>query len=373
MINKKTVYTIPLVLIVFVFSSIVWFCAIKAILTDGIYGTPDNDGVVLHAKQFVGEVYHDTNYWGTLIPNRERVCQIDAWLSFTVTKNVYSEQVLFGKNRWLFYQAEETFRDYEGKNFYSEKELKELLQSTQAFEKLLDDKSVEFALLVAPNKEHLYREMVPSIYQYSEISRTDLLIEYLTENKICAINVFDALESYKNRYPLYYRYDTHWNQLGAYVGVSEIMKRWDLELTPLEKRTISSEPNADGETDCRDDLAMMSGLQLTFQDEMYYTVDGTFQPDWKAFNANEDGLTHFTNPDAMYNDTVFLIGDSFRKAMIPVLREQFADVFVVHRSSFQTKYLNEVSPDYVIVEYVERYSGQSKELGTWANEMEGMN
>jgi hypothetical protein len=42
--------------------------------------------------------------------------------------------------------------------------------------------------------------------------------------------------------------------------------------------------------------------------------------------------------------------------MIPSLRETFSDVYVVHRSYYTADLLDEIEPEYLIAEYVERYS-----------------
>ena len=58
----------------------------------------------------------------------------------------------------------------------------------------------------------------------------------------------------------------------------------------------------------------------------------------------------------MRKEIVLLVGDSFRTSMIPALSKVFSDVYVLHRSFYNAIMLDEIDPDYVIVEYVERYS-----------------
>lgn len=101
----------------------------------------------------------------------------------------------------------------------------------------------------------------------------------------------------------------------------------------------------------------MLGLRWVFNDEKEYKVDGTVDIEWERFaNEQADGMSHFKNDNAMICGVVFLIGDSFRTSMVPLLGETFSDVYVVHRNSYEPEMFNEVSPDYLILEYVERYS-----------------
>ena len=73
-------------------------------------------------------------------------------------------------------------------------------------------------------------------------------------------------------------------------------------------------------------------------------------------------VSHYTNEKALLAKKIFLIGDSFRTAMIPALSEVFQEVYVIHRSDYTPEMLETVSPDYVVVEYVERYVGQMKDF-----------
>lgn len=60
--------------------------------------------------------------------------------------------------------------------------------------------------------------------------------------------------------------------------------------------------------------------------------------------------------------SVLLVGDSFRTAMIPAMQETFSDVCVIHRSCRTPNLLDEINPEYVIMEYVERYSQSMGEM-----------
>ena len=46
------------------------------------------------------------------------------------------------------------------------------------------------------------------------------------------------------------------------------------------------------------------------------------------------------------------------KSQAPSLCEIFSDVYVIHRSYYRTALLDEINPDYLIAEYVERYSSK---------------
>ena len=73
-------------------------------------------------------------------------------------------------------------------------------------------------------------------------------------------------------------------------------------------------------------------------------------------------MSYFKNENALISKKIFLVGDSFRTSMIPVLRKIFAEVYVVHRDCYTAKMIDEIKPEYLMVEYVERYSSELKKL-----------
>jgi hypothetical protein len=96
-----------------------------------------------------------------------------------------------------------------------------------------------------------------------------------------------------------------------------------------------------------------------FNDEMEYEVEGTATMNWKEYEEelDDNAVQYFYNSEAQINAKLLLVGDSFRTSMIPSLRETFSDVYVVQRTSCSAKILEEIAPDYMIAEYVERLSG----------------
>ena len=297
------------------------------------------------------KVYKDTN-----------LSKIDSLATYYATKEIISIQVLSGKDRWLFYKSTtdgNPIADYEGKNIYTLNEMEEILENVSEVQQKLQKRGIQFSLLVAPNKENIYSEFMPDNYIHSETSRTDILIDYLEKNGINVISPKQKMLDQKNKEQLYYSYDTHWNQLGAYLGVRELLINWGIFLPELSDRTISCEPLKGHYHYCaEDDLAKMIGLLGVFDDEIEYKIERTPSIDWQKYEKEQtaEEVSFFFNPHAVRKEIVLLVGDSFRTSMIPALSEVFSDVYVLHRSFYNASMLDEIDPDYVIVEYVERYS-----------------
>lgn len=292
---------------------------------------------------------------------RKDLSKMDTRVSYYLTKEVYAVQVLSGKGKWLFYKTKtdgDPIADYEGTNLYTEETMEKKAQSVLAFQKKLADRGTKLAMLVVPNKEQIYSEYMPDTYVHAEKSRSDLLIEYLSQKGVNIVSPKKDLLDIHMSQQIYYYYDTHWNQLGAYIGVRNALASWGISMPDLSERTYSSRNLYGNFHYCgQDDLARMVGLRDVLTDEIEYEVDGTVLMDWPTFEAQQSHkkVSHLVNENAPVKKSVFLIGDSFRPAMVPALREQFSDVYVILQDFYTPDMFDEINPDYLLLEYSERY------------------
>lgn len=305
------------------------------------------------------------NFWYVSICRENEWSGIDSAVTYVVTGEISSSQVLLGKEGWLFYKSEfdnDPIGDYEGTKQFTQDELQTIGQHVLRVKEALDEKGIHFTILLCPNKENVYAGYMPENYIHVEKARTDRLAAYLENEGVFVVNLKEDMIRQGGSYPLYYFYDTHWNQLGGYVGTENLLRSWGIAFPKLDEREIRSTRLWDCvNRECQDDLAKLTRLQFVFDDEWEYVVEGTFVVDWSEIE--NEGYLCFKNPEAVREDKILLVGDSFRRAMLPSLCEEFREVYVVHRKSYEAGMLDEISPDYVIAEYVERYSGELLEIG----------
>jgi hypothetical protein len=289
---------------------------------------------------------------------------IDSVSGYLILGEVISDQVIGGSDRWLFYKSSsdaDPIGDYEGTNLYTEQEMQEMTNSVLDTQKKMQDLGIKFAMVVAPNKENIYSEYMPVTYHHADVSATDILIDHMKENGVNVISPKDDLLKAHHTDQIYYPYDSHWNQPGAYIAVKDVLSFWDLPMPDLSEREISSKPlHLNYHDSGEDDLALIANIRPFLTDELEYEVEGTVPMDWNTFTLEQlSGAVSFFHNDQAVNDAAILLaGDSFRHSMVPALREQFSDVYVVHRSYYRDGIIDEIKPDYVIFEYVERYSGE---------------
>lgn len=358
--------TVVIIMLVFVFSFLCWRQFFQNI--DGLIFTAHEDETL--SKSEIFDEYIDTldSAWYDKIYKKKELNALHSMYTYYTLKEILSSQVVAGKEDWLFYVEKidsDSIADYEGTDRYTEAELMEFLYATVENQNRMNEKGIQLAVLVVPNKENVYSEYMPDYYIHNPISNTDLLVEYLKSNGINIVSSKEDMLKLSSKYQLYYPYDSHWNQLGAYVAVGTVLRQFDIHMEELQNRKITSYPlHGNYHEGAWSDLANMSGLNYVLNDEREFEVEGTIQMDWNQYAISQYNkeVWHYNNPDAMVAGKVFLIGDSCRTAMIPALSEVYQDVYVIHRTDYNPQMLEAVQPDYVIVEYVERYANQMKDF-----------
>lgn len=298
------------------------------------------------------------SYYNDRLPFRSSLIELNSMIDYVVFHRSSSDRVLLGKDRWLFYSNVtdgDPIASYEGRDSYSEEDLAKAAEVLKNTEKRLKDKGINLAVIVPDNKERVYHQFMPDSYHFAETSRTDILCGHLRAAGFDVVTPAQEIEELQDLCQLYYTYDTHWNELGGYVGAIQTMEHWGFETVPLQERTIGSHPLKDRyHLSGMDDLANMLSLrELFFDDELEYFVEDTPRVDWDSIS---DGLFCMTNPKALHAETLFIVGDSFRVAMLSEFSEQFATVYAVHRNHYEPEMLDEIQPEYLLLEYVERTS-----------------
>jgi len=271
----------------------------------------------------------------------EEAAKLNSNLSSALADDAYIEsaQVLAGKGGWLFYKRADdgtSMQDYQGTSSFSDATMETIANQMLAQRDYFAEKGARFVVMIVPNKEIIYSEFMPSmIYRSSEITRCDKLYDYLTANTDLEI-VYPKLELFaaKNICPVFYKYDTHWNRIGAFVGVQSILQQLYGSCQDVAKVEIITE-----NTNTSGDLAAMINMTDKYNNDSFYSVaSDSYDP---ALQVPEDLL---------------IIGDSFSTLMMDDLKYYFEDARQVGVWTFKKSMLDEYQPDVIIWECVERYA-----------------
>lgn len=272
---------------------------------------------------------------------QEEAANANSNLTAALADDAYidSDQVLAGKGGWLFYKRADdgtSMQDYQGTSTFSDATMESIKNSLVRQRDTFAARGIRFVVMIIPNKEIIYSEYMPStVYRTSEVTRCDKLYEYLTKNSDLEV-VYPKAEllAAKNSYQVYYKYDTHWNFAGVYVGVQCLLRQLYGTYEDISgARLVVEHQNMSG------DLASLIGMTDKYNDDFYYN-----------FYAQD------INMSQIVGDGILVVGDSFSDLMLGELGYYFANVNQVGVWTFKMSMLDSYQPDVVLWECAERYA-----------------
>lgn len=275
-------------------------------------------------------------------------------------------RVLIGKHRWLFYLDEGDKETIRHVPLFTDADLQTWTKHFEARRLWLAQQGIKYLLFIAPSKCEIYREFVPNEYApVQEQSRQDQLYRALKRcTNIQFLDLRTPLLSAKKQqpHPLYYKTDTHWNTLGAFI-VYEYITDYLCHLFPsIKPRTffdmnIMPDPKGSG------DLAYMLGLNDQMR-ENAMLIDNKSPLQWTACTGeplptylNSKGVSRFfiTKTKGKPLPNAFVLGDSFMEFLQPLLSDHFQSAsYYYWPSDFPHTLIQKEMPDIVIEEIVER-------------------
>lgn len=287
---------------------------------------------------------------------------IDAWLSRVITGKLRSTQVLQGKEEWLFYKSKtdgDSICDFCGEGYFGNDYAESLLSVLRDLREKINARGARLVLFIPPNKEIVYFDKMPdTICRKSEVSRTEKLTEFLQSAGFCDVVYakYDLLAA-KQKVEVYYPLDTHWNELGGYVGVQTLIKALGRIPVPLDQRKLVQSKKVNGM-----DLAKIANVQWALGSQPNrMTIEGLPDP----LNSGSEELELYCRANVRDgNGRILLVGDSFRVAMVAPLLEHWESVYVIHRKYCDNllELVDETKPEVVVIEFVERYAGSIRNL-----------
>ncbi len=283
------------------------------------------------------------------------------------------DAVTIGKDNWLFYTVskagEDAMADYQHTNLYTAAQKDDIARRLRRIEDEMAQRDIDFALFVAPSKETVYGEYMPeNIRVYGQESRLSNLVKDLDEQYHETIyDLTDALKSQASDYQLFYKYDTHWNILGAFMA-SRVITDWSLGMSvPLEGINVKYEELVSG------DLANMIGRPDLDDDPEYFIDDYINEVSAQCVFSDDDGAFEIYESDSPNDKTLLLVGDSFANALRPCLSKLYRRSIFSTLNYYEPSLLDEYEVDdlaFVLVERNQKYLEHIDELvdGTYVDD-----
>ncbi len=170
-------------------------------------------------------------------------------------------RVVFGRDGWLFYTDDEhrpaTMADFRGTLRFTEPEVRATERNLLAMRDALAACGARGLVVVAPNKQSIYGEYLNNTGVRPATRFDDLLSRLNAPARAMILDLRVPLLAAKAAapsQPLYFKTDSHWNDLGAFYAyravigtLAQSMPVGDLALTSLDQYTIDVTPFDDGD------------------------------------------------------------------------------------------------------------------------------
>lgn len=251
-----------------------------------------------------------------------------------------SSMVLLGKQDWLYYLSDGSPSVMRRERPFSAENLAYWKRVLEQRTKWCQQHGIKYVFVVAPDKPSIYPEFLPAGYKpVRPKSRLDQLSAMFDrDSPVRFVNLSKSLLSAKSANQLYLKTDTHWNQLGAYVGYQQLMsslRGW----VPALKSTGNTHSDFEMKVCFNGDCVGLLGM----------------------FSCKNEMVPSFTNCHATTkpsNLKVLVFHDSFGEGLKPYLSANFNNINWVHQNdlSFDSELVLREHPQILIHEVVERHA-----------------
>jgi alginate O-acetyltransferase complex protein AlgJ len=230
----------------------------------------------------------------------------------------------------------------------------------------LKEKGIGYMFVIAPEKQTIYGEHFPSRFtRVGKQSRLDQLLEVMKNSPVPILDLRFALLQAKGLGPLYYKTDTHWNDLGASVAQFDVAKYVAQELPDVVPAQYGP-GDFTWQTGRGGDLAQMINLQdmLTeskpvLKNALPACKNTSLRDHAKPYYPKDWTPQFMTECQTGSTRNAVILHDSFFTALQPFVSPYFsrATLLWLQRPSFAT--LEQIERDFpadiVIEETAERY------------------
>lgn len=266
-------------------------------------------------------------------------------------------RVLYGNDGWLFYKGDNSLDNFQNKNIFTEEELKIVSKYISDIDNWAKENGKSFYYLIAPDKNKIYGEYITSLKKVrpDDESRANQLVKHLRENTTVNVTYpLHLLLNSKDKGLLYYKQDTHWNDLGSYIAYEEFMRniKKDHEnidiVQPAEYKTALHETG---------DLSQMIDFAIPKDKSEYSDPKITDESTCEYRSEKKDPRDGFECKNETKPLRVFILRDSFSTALTQYFNNTFSFVKYEWRwdiTKEDLEYIKE-NADIIILETVERY------------------
>jgi alginate O-acetyltransferase complex protein AlgJ len=305
------------------------------------------------------------SYFNDRFACRSQLLTLRSFLAYFLLHETGSSKVVAGDHGWFYLNQHKNLESFRNLQPYTTAELEHLVAGLQRQKDWLAQRHIRYLFFVAPGKPTIYPEHIPEQFnKTNKYSRLDQLISYIKKHStIDVLDLRPVLKSSKQYDSIFYKTDSHWNDLGAFISyrvIGNYLAQWFpsihiLQLSDFRKEKIKF--NGGG-------LTGMIGLNNLLTESIPLLIPLS-QPKWfvsanpKPESSDIHGLNKVVPAFAteIKDQTLpkaVMLRDSFTTGLQPFLSNHFGRIVYLWRPDFPVDEIIKEHPDVVIQEVVER-------------------
>jgi len=295
-------------------------------------------------------------YYNDHLPFRDWLIKTYNSMMVHVFHTSSSKDVILGKDGWLFYgsSTDGTSRQcYDGSMLFAAEELEQIAANLTKTKDRLAQQGTEFVVFIAPSKERVYSEYMPDYMgEPAQLCMLNQVISYLrSHTDVRVVCPLEEMLAYKQEHPqqlLFYQTDTHWNDLGSYIGTSVLLKELGIETPSLDR--LERVPLPAGRYDLTN---MLNIWHIDDRGTMTIAYDEPVQS-LKTLAYEFNGKVEY-EMQGVPERRFFMLKDSFGSGMVPHLKYHFSHSLMLHNTEYDPEQMWTDDPDVYVLEVTERY------------------
>ena len=365
MIREKTNKLLIITFIVIILTpAVIQITGIEHLFLSNQSATLENrfsGDILIRPKSFIKDIktYYSNNFGG-------RNSIYLAYKKFTqnaLKENPLPDKVVQGSNGWLFLgnSFSDAYSESLGYKQFSKNELQQIANKIKHQREWLEERSIQYYISVAPNKHTVYKEYLP-FKSFKVKTRLQALKEYLKEKiNFELIDLKENIIPIKDSINLYHKFDSHWNDHGAFLGYEKLMDNLQLKNQIIKKqRMFFSDIVLDTI------INEIGGLNKVLMN--------TNREEWKILKKKQSDYLQLPDiyigkiddyENRFLNKTkklkILIFRDSFSIALQKYINETFGETVLIWNFDFDKDLIEKEQPDIVLYEVVERYLEKLKD------------
>jgi hypothetical protein len=268
--------------------------------------------------------------------------------------------VMIGKNNMFFSALEPYQKDFIGIDMYPRSQVNDMYHIAQEKQDILAANGIPFFLVLVPAKQTVYSELMPDYFrlQHTRPSFMDRIAERISKEKINFMCLTDTLINLKQQYPerqLFYNYDTHWTEYGAFRSYQSVMN-WIYSIDtsygrPMRENEITIDTFKDNQADLAKCLIVNDIYKRTRYNIQPVLWDTVLME--KIIEKDHGPTFIYRNPKG--HGRVLFFRDSYMLQWAPFFTHHFKECILIWDHHMYMDEIMKYKPDIVIEEVGEFY------------------